>query len=483
MVLHKQLTRLLFCACLSTPAWAGAETDGAGALACGRNLPSADAAASAAPLLAELNYTCLPLASGRQVWVGQAGQGHAEAVLLIHGLGNHAHRDWQPAIEPLARRFHVIAVDLPGFGDSSPLPGAYSFAALDSVLTQLLSQLGVDQVDLVGHSLGGAVALHFAHQHADQVGRLVLVDAAGILLRVVYAQQLARINARAVGIERIDRFFSDLDQRIGGVSKAVMSGADSRFDLSRWLIDNPLARNALIGRYTQLDAAFGLIEHDFSAAIRETGAPTTLIWGRDDPVAPLRIGELLAARMPDARLTVLDGVGHTPMSDSPAAFTALLLQALTEPLAPRTTPRQAPGDVRNTSCRNGADRLYTGSLGSLLIENCQRVRISNAQLNQLTLVNSSVTIENTLIANLKGDGVALDARNSEVSATAVYVKGRVAIRTQDSRFDLAGVSLRASERAVEMTTPSQLYFSVSDWESPEYTGDAHFAWPPGPVKN
>jgi pimeloyl-ACP methyl ester carboxylesterase len=492
LVLHKRLIWSTVCAAaLSLLAPIAASAAPPASLNCVRSAPSAEAAASAAPLLSELAYSCLPLASGRQVLVGQAGMGHAETVLLVHGLGNAAHRDWQASIALLARRLRVVTIDLPGFGDSSPLPGVYSFAALDAVLVQVLSQLHVEKVRVVGHSLGGAVSLHFAHKHPDKVERLVLVDTAGILLRQVYTRQLARLNARTVGIAQVDRILSDIDQRLGGMGQAVMSNMDGRFDFSRFLVNNPIVRNALFGRYTQIDAAFGLVEHDFSAAIRDTRAPTTLIWGRADPIAPLRTGELLAARMPDARLKVLDRVGHVPMEDAPDAFNVLLMQALTAPWSPRAAlapaPAPASGEARSVTCRNGADAFYTGNLDKVLIENCQRVHISKAQLNQLTLVNSTVTIDNSSIANLPGDGmgegVALDARNSEVSATGLLLKGRIAIRAQGSQFDLAGTSLRASERAIEMPTASQLYFSVSDWESPEYSGDAHFAWPPGPGKN
>jgi hypothetical protein len=77
--------------------------------------------------------------------------------------------------------------------------------------------------------------------------------------------------------------------------------------------------------------------------------------------------------------------------------------------------------------------------------------------------------------------VALLARDSELTATAVRISGRVAIRSDNSYFDLAGVSLRARDRGVEMIgeRASRLFFSVSDWQGSDYNGDAHFIWPRG----
>lgn len=461
----------------------------AAALACaaatGAELPSpepcvervADAASAAPPppRLAQLRYRCLALRNGQRVLVGEAGKLNPRTVLLVHGLGNNAHRDWAGVIPALAAKFHVVALDLPGFGASPGSAQAYSFPALGSALAEVLEQTAPEQrVHVVGHSLGGAVSLYFANAYPAKVERLVLVDAAGILLKTVFAQHIASLRSPQVGIDPVDRFLKGLGERVNSLRRSVFSDLDERFDLSRWLAQNPGVRYALLGRYTQVEAGLGLVEHDFTSAIRDTAAPTTVIWGRDDPVAPLRTGTLLAARMPDARLKVIDGVGHTPMQDSPDTFNRLLAEALVAPLPPKPAA-EVPGPSQGSVvCQNFPNRRYTGRYDSITLENCADARIEGAQLKQLTLKSSSVTIENTVI---ESDDVALSAQRSEVTATNVLLHGRVAIRADASRLDLAGVSLRASERGVEMPAASRLFFSVSDWQGTDYRGDAHFLWP------
>ncbi|MET0332736.1 MAG: alpha/beta hydrolase [Rhizobacter sp.] len=434
-----------------------------------------------------MKYRCLRLQEGQRVLVGEAGDAKAPPVLLVHGLGQNAHRDWAPVIRPLAAQFHVITVDLPGFGASPGGAGGYSFIALGRVLSQVLEQTAPGQrAHVVGHSLGGAVSLFFAHAYASQVERLVLVDAAGILLKTVYVQHMANLRTLQVGIEPVDRilkgFGPQINARLGSLKRGVFNNLDERFDFSRWLALNPGVRYALLGRYTQIEAGLGLVEHDFTRAIRETTAPTTVIWGSADPIAPLRTGQLLASRLPDARLKVLEGVGHTPMLESPDAFRALLLEALVSPLAPKqgvSVSEVSQGDV---VCQGEPNRVFSGRFDSLTLDACPGARISAARMKSLVLKASNVTIDDTVI---EATDVALSAVDSEVASTNLRLSGRIAIRADNSRFDLAGASLQASEDGVEIVTPSRLFFSVSDWRARDYSGDAHFLWPrtpsPAPV--
>lgn len=449
------------------------------ATACLENAAPAASGASAPaalPRLASLSYRCLALRGGQPVLVGEAGSPHAPPVLLVHGLGHNAHRDWAPVIAPLARQFHVIVVDLPGFGASPGGWEAYSFKALADVLLQVLDLRAPGRrAHVVGHSLGGAVSLYFAHAHASRVDRLVLVDAAGILLKTVFVQHIASMRTPQTGVAPVDRFLKGLGERLGGLRRGVFHDLDDRFDFSRWLAQNPNVRYLLLGRHTQIEAGLGLVEHDFTAAMRETRAPTTVIWGSEDPIAPPRTGRVLAAHMPDARLQVMEGVGHTPMLESPDAFRGFLLDALAAPFPPRPVPK-APGPSNgDLVCRNLPDQRYSGRYDSLTLDNCPGARISGALLRKLVLVKSSgVVIDDTVI---EADDVAIEAQGSEVTATNLTLSGRVGIRSDASRFDLAGASLRTREQGVEMTSYSRFFFSVSEWHGSDHAGDAHFLWP------
>ena len=99
---------------------------------------SNDALQSDPSRVKELEYECVRLSSGRHLLVGRAGSADQAAVLLIHGLGDNAHRDWRQVIPGLASDYRVVAVDLPGFGGSEALPTGYDFAGLAQTLAELL---------------------------------------------------------------------------------------------------------------------------------------------------------------------------------------------------------------------------------------------------------------------------------------------------------------------------------------------------------
>ena len=114
---------------------------------------------------------------GRSMSYLEAGSG--PVLLLIHGMAGTA-ENWRSVIGPLARDHTVIAPDLPGHGDSSPGGGDYSLGSLAAALRDLLISLGHERATLVGHSLGGGIAMQFSYQFPEVVERLVLVSSGGL---------------------------------------------------------------------------------------------------------------------------------------------------------------------------------------------------------------------------------------------------------------------------------------------------------------
>jgi hypothetical protein len=227
----------------------------------------------------------------------------------------------------------------------------------------------------------------------------------------------------------------------------------------------------LLGRYTQVDAAMGLVEHNFAPAIRAVTAPTTVIWGRDDAIAPVRTAELLAARMQDARLHVFDGVGHVPMSESAERFNSVLEMALMQPPAPKFDGAPAAGSHGDVDCANRTGAVFTGTFATLRLENCLDARIEFARVGRLEMEASSATLK---FVSIESSGAALIARRSRVMATASVVRGAPAVDADETELDFAGVAVRADERGFDLRGGSRVYFSVSDVVAPEYSGDAHF---------
>ncbi len=429
-----------------------------------------------------LRYECHVMTGGQPLFVGRAGPVDAPVLLLIHGLGQNAHTDWAEPVQALAPRFQIVAVDLPGFGASPPPLGPFAFDTLGRQLAQLVTRLAPGRrVHVVGHSLGGAVALHFAHRHAALVDRLVLVDAAGLLLKQVFMRHMTAQAVPSTGVAPLDAVIRGMGGRLRDLGSYIFLGQDARFDFLPWLMGNPQARKALLGGVVQADAAITLVEQDFTAALRETTAPTTLIWGSEDRIAPPRTGRILAARMPQVRLQVMAGAGHTPMADRPGEFNRLLLDALTGPVPLRGAgfaPAAAAGarSQGELVCQGQDGLRYSGRIDKLTLNGCRNIRIEGAQIGSLVLSDALATLDDSSID--AGRGVAIDARNSELIVTTSRIRARVAIRADNSWFDLAGVSLVASEAAMQWRdTTSRAFFSLSDWDAPEHRGDAHFMWP------
>lgn len=420
--------------------------------------------------LPDLEYSCARLDSGRKVLVVEAGRRGDPGVVLVHGMGNNAHRDWRHAYPELARRFHVVALDLPGFGASGALPDGYSFAGLEAAIDQVATQRGLERFHLVGHSLGGAVSLYYAAQHPQRIERLVLVDAAGVLLQQVFARQLIEANRASAGsaVDLLGVLAPGL------TTDRVLDFVEDRLDIGTLLAANPTLRRALFGAQIYTDAALGLAEHDFTTAIRTVRSPTIVVWGEHDNVTPLRTGHLLAARMHDARLRIVPEAEHMPMIQRPEAFNRELLAALTEPLTSAIADEPGPsqGDV---ICKDQSNVRYTGTIDRLSLVDCSNLRIEDARIRELQATRSSLTLDRVTI---EAQTTAIDVSDTTVIATGLTLRGATAIRARTSRLDLAGATLRASERAVDMDGRSRLYFSVSDIDAPDYRGDAHFIWPP-----
>src|ERR1700741_3769969 len=147
--------------------------------------------------------------------------GEGPPVVLIHGMVNSS-RHWEQVALRLAERHQVIAPDLIGHGDSAAVRGDYSLGAHAASIRDLLSVLGIDRATIVGHSLGGGVAMQFFYQFPQRTERLVLISSGGLgrevspLLRgaaLPGASPLLRLGARPRLVDAIDAAGSQLRAR------------------------------------------------------------------------------------------------------------------------------------------------------------------------------------------------------------------------------------------------------------------------------
>jgi len=214
-------------------------------------------------------------------------QGTGSPVLLIHGLAASA-RYWRRTIGHLAQHFRVYAVDVPGFG-ASRLAGPFSIDAATRIVAEWAHHMALAPVDVVGHSLGGRIAAGLAVDHPGLLRRLVLADAPAWAL-----------NAGPV----------ELARRYAAMARYLPLGLVPRIALDSWRA----------GLATLIRASRLLLETDMPQALERIRAPTLLVWGEQDHLVPLAMGEALARRIPDALLTVIPRAAHNVMWNQPAAF-------------------------------------------------------------------------------------------------------------------------------------------------------------------
>lgn len=263
------------------------------------------------------------------LWVETRGRPPApgtDTFLLLHGFGGSgfSFRTWAPH---LARRGHVMLVDMKGFGRApKPGDGRYGPGDLAELVTRLIVRDGLERVTLVGHSLGGGVALYTALALRDagedaRLRRLVLVAGAAYMqplppfVALARHPRFTRTLLRVLGPERVvaQALRAIVHDPTGITGEQVrgyarpMRGAD--------------AEGALLA------AALQIVPPDLEALTArypEIAVPALLLWGRQDPAVPLWVGRRLAAALPRATLHIVERCGHLPAEERPRESLAAL---------------------------------------------------------------------------------------------------------------------------------------------------------------
>jgi pyruvate dehydrogenase E2 component (dihydrolipoamide acetyltransferase) len=247
--------------------------------------------------------------------------------VLLHGVAT-SRLVWRRVIGPLARGRHVIAVDVPGFGESEPAGPGFE---LDEVADRLIGGLEPDRFDLVGHSLGGAVAVATAARHPDAVRGLVLVAPAGLEPRATHiAAALGAAAERAVYARRA--FGYQLAARSRG--RQAMFGATVADAGRLHPEDARLLLDASIGARRVAAGVRRALEADLRDDLAAAPMPVGVIWGAADRVVPYAGLEALRRLRPDAAVETIPATGHIPQIERPAEFVAALERILARLGAP-----------------------------------------------------------------------------------------------------------------------------------------------------
>ncbi|AKS34737.1 alpha/beta fold hydrolase [Mycolicibacterium goodii] len=289
--------------------------------------------------------------------------GSGPAILLIHGIGDNS-TTWHSVQSTLAQRFTVIAPDLLGHGRSDKPRADYSVAAYANGMRDLLSVLDIDRVTVVGHSLGGGVAMQFAYQFPQFVDRLILVGAGGVTRDVNVALRIASLpmGSEALALLRLPLVLPAL-QIAGKVAGSVFGSTGVGRDIPDMLriladLPEPTASSAFARTLRAVVDWRGQVVTMLDRCYLTESVPVQLIWGESDSVIPVGHAEMAHAAMPGSRLEIFEGSGHFPFHDDPDRFVEVV-----ERFIDSTEPAVYDQDLLRSLLRNGASRsAMTGSL-------------------------------------------------------------------------------------------------------------------------
>lgn len=295
--------------------------------------------------------------------------GSGPALLLIHGVGDDS-TTWESVHARLAQRFTVIAPDLLGHGESDKPRADYSLAAFANGMRDLLAVLGIDRVTVVGHSLGGGIAMQMAYQYPHLIERVVLVGSGGVSTDVSIALRLAALPLgsealsvlRAPGTLRAVKLAGRAVGAVFGSNKFTRDLPDAIRLLTRlqdkaalWAFSRTL-RAVVDGRgqlVTMLDRSYLM-----------GSIPLQLIWGADDLIIPVSHAELAQAEIPGSRLAVFENSGHMPFHDHPGRFVDVIERFVEETQPARHDAAVMAALLRAGSADFGADPVEVPSYGA-----------------------------------------------------------------------------------------------------------------------
>jgi pimeloyl-ACP methyl ester carboxylesterase len=252
---------------------------------------------------------------------GDPGDGRP-VLLLVHGMAGSG-STWRHAIPDLARRYTVIAPDLPGHGDSDKTWQDYSLGAMANALRDVLVALNVEHATVVGHSLGGGVTMQFAYQHPQYSERLVLVSSGGLGQEVSWILR----SLAFPGVEYLmPVLFPDIARRTGE-------------NITRWLrgiglrapgLEEEWAAYAALTRADARDAFLRTLRSVVDVGGQSVSAqdrlylasklPTLLMWGSKDRIIPPSHARTAHEAIPGSRLVVFDDCGHFLHVEEPHRF-------------------------------------------------------------------------------------------------------------------------------------------------------------------
>lgn len=256
----------------------------------------------------------------------EAGSPKAPSLIMIHGLGDEADT-WRHVFLPLSERFHVIALDLPGFGRSEKIEGAYTPDLMKSAIVGLMDHLNIEKAFLMGSSLGGILAHSIAIEHPERGNGLVLVD--GALLQ---QQKMGDISMRLMALPLLGEWFythlrkdpqaafdsmRNVYHDLDGLPPADREFLFTRVNQRVW---SDGQRRAYFSTLRQLAPWVKHAQKNLPEQLHALTTPTLVLRGEHDSLFSAENADAIIAAQPFAEAVTLPGIGHLPHQENPSVF-------------------------------------------------------------------------------------------------------------------------------------------------------------------
>ena len=248
--------------------------------------------------------------------VAYRDEGAGEVLLLIHGMGGSSN-NWRAMIPTLSKKYRVVAPDLLGHGQTDKPRGDYSLGAFAVWLRDFLDALGIPRVTVIGHSLGGGIAMQFAHQHRDYCERMILISRGGLGGEVNRALRLFSLPGSEIVLQLA------ASKPVINARKALSTFKSTDRDGSRlsehWeahtALSNPENRQAFLRTLRAVVDRRGQAVCALNRLHFNAGVPVMIISGDQDRVIPVAHAYAAHEAMPHSRLHIIPGVSHHPHTE------------------------------------------------------------------------------------------------------------------------------------------------------------------------
>ena len=290
-------------------------------------------------------------------------EGRGEALLLIHGMAGSS-QTWRAILPQLAKKYRVIAPDLMGHGQSSKPRSDYSLGAFAVGLRDLLDEVGVDSATVVGHSLGGGIAMQFLYQHPDYCRRLILISSGGLgqdvgwILRLLSAPG-AELIMPVIAPTPVLRAGNTIKGWLTSMGLRSPRGAEIWSSYSSF--NDPQTRAAFLRTLRSVVDYRGQSVSALNRLKLKADLPTLAIWGEDDNIIPVDHAYAALEARPDCRVEVLPDVGHFAHVEAPTRVYDVIDEFITATALAEANPAGPSAEAHPAGATSLADANTSGA--------------------------------------------------------------------------------------------------------------------------